>query len=116
LFSWVMRERLLTSLGAKWPESVLSGPIFSGPVNRAQSGSERHAIEIMQLLDVHSAPFAVPFANLLEPGSNDQRTTLCRLREATIDGLLPHMCVDACRKSIWSSSSWSSCEKRICST
>ncbi len=48
LFSRVMREGLLTGLSARRSGSVLSGPIFSGPVNRAQSGSERHAIEIMR--------------------------------------------------------------------
>ncbi len=31
LFSRVMRERLSTGLVAGMPESVLSGPIFSGP-------------------------------------------------------------------------------------
>jgi hypothetical protein len=40
LFSGVMREGLLTGSGASRDDSVLSGPIFSGPVNRAQSGSE----------------------------------------------------------------------------
>ena len=94
-----MREGLLTGLGAKCPGSGLSGPIFSGPVNRMQSGSERHVIGIMRFkLRQFCAQFAVLFAKLPEPGSNYQRTSLSRLREATIHGLLPHMGVDACRK------------------
>ncbi|WP_413875630.1 hypothetical protein [Albidovulum sp.] len=48
-------------------------------------------------MDAHCAWFAVPFAKLPEPGSNDQRTALCRLREATIHGLLPHMGVSIAR-------------------
>jgi hypothetical protein len=31
LFSRVMREGLSTGSDARWPESGLSGPIFSGP-------------------------------------------------------------------------------------
>lgn len=73
-----MRVGLSNGLSTKRSESSLSGPIFSGPVNRAHSGSERHAIEIIRFkLDLHWARFAVPFAKLLEPGSNDQRTVLC---------------------------------------
>lgn len=72
-------------------------PLFSRvvrkrAVNRAWSDSERHAIEIMKFkLVAHRTRFAVPFAKLLEPGSNDQQTALCRQREATIHGLLPHV-------------------------
>src|SRR5690606_11435756 len=79
-------------------------PLFSRvvrkrAVNRAWSDSERHPIEMMKFkLDAHRTRFAVPFARLLEPGSNDQQTALCRQREATIHGLLPHVGVDACRK------------------
>ncbi len=94
-----MRDGQLTGLGAKSLGSSLSGPIFSGPINRARFGSERHATEIIRLrVGAHWAGFAVPFAKPLEPGSNDQRTALGRLREATVHGLLPHMCVDACCK------------------
>ena len=92
-----MREGLLTGPGAKSLGSSLSGPIFSGPINRARFGSERHATEIIRLrVGAHWAGFAVPFAKPLEPGSNDQRTALGRLRETTVHGLLPHMGVDAC--------------------
>ena len=41
LFSRVMRVGLLTGVGAAVAGSVLSGLIFSGPVNRVHSGSER---------------------------------------------------------------------------
>ena len=40
LFSGVMRAGLLTGTFPRRPKSVLSGPILSGRVNRAQSGSE----------------------------------------------------------------------------
>ena len=40
LFSGVMRVRLLTGTFPKRPESVLSGSIFSRPVNRTTFGSE----------------------------------------------------------------------------
>ncbi|MFT7191744.1 MAG: hypothetical protein ACI9AQ_002317 [Dinoroseobacter sp.] len=94
-----MRDGLSTDLGSRTLGSVLPGPIFSGPVNRARFGSERHPTEIKQnILGVQAAWFAVPFAYLMDPRSNDQRTALCRLCEATIHGLLPHMCVDACSK------------------
>jgi hypothetical protein len=77
LFSRVMRDGQLTGPGAKSLGSSLSGPIFSGPINRARFGSERHATEIIRLrVGAHWAGFAVPFAKPLEPGSNDQRTAL----------------------------------------
>jgi hypothetical protein len=83
-----MREGLFTGPGAKRRKGVLSGPIFSGPVNRAQSGSERHPTEIKQnILGLRSAWFAGPFAYLMDPKSNDQRKALCRPCEATIHGL-----------------------------
>ena len=72
-----MQEGLLTGLSPEGRVCVLSGPIFSRPVNRAQSGSERHAIVIMRFkIHAHCAWFAVPFAKLLEAGSNYQRTSL----------------------------------------
>ena len=75
-----MRVGLLTGRGPKGRARVLSGPIFSGPVNRAQSGSERHPTEIKQnILGLRSAWFAGPFAYLMDPRSNDQRKALCRL-------------------------------------
>ena len=75
LFSRVMRYGQLTGPGAKSLGSSLSGPIFSGPINRARFGSERHATEIIRVrVGAHWAGFAVPFAKPLEPGSNDQRT------------------------------------------
>ena len=83
-----MRQRLSTGPGAKRRNDVLSGSIFSGPVNRAQSGSERHPTEIKQnIFGLRSAWFAGPFAYLMDPRSNDQRKALCRLCEATIHGL-----------------------------
>jgi hypothetical protein len=67
-----MRERLFTDPSAKMTGSVLSGPIFSGSVNRARSGSECYPIGIVQFnSNVHLARFVVPFANLLEPRSKD---------------------------------------------
>ena len=40
LFSGVMQERLLTGPSPKGRARVLSGPIFSGPVNRCASGEQ----------------------------------------------------------------------------
>jgi hypothetical protein len=45
LFSRVMRVRLLTGPRAVRPRSGLSGPIFSGPVNRWLSGEQLYPIE-----------------------------------------------------------------------
>jgi hypothetical protein len=75
--------------------------MFSGPVNRARSAPEHHAIEVRNFeLGVHCARFEVQFARLPEPGSDDLRTALWRLCGATIHGLLPHMGEDACRKCL----------------
>jgi len=41
LVSAVMHEGLFTGHFAKSPRSVLSGPLFSGPVNRNHSGYQR---------------------------------------------------------------------------
>jgi len=52
LFSRVMRAGLSTGSGAKWPESGLSGPIFSGPHDCADLVNRLQASEIKWICGV----------------------------------------------------------------
>ena len=71
LFSRVMRDGLLTGLRAKRPESVLSGPIFSGPVNRSLSGEQLQASVYKALcVGVVLVQFDIPVAIRAGPRSN----------------------------------------------
>ena len=63
LFSGVMRVWLLTGTFPRWSESVLSGPIFSRPVNRRCSGEQLQASENKQLCArIVSCQFDMPAA------------------------------------------------------
>jgi len=59
LFSRVMRAKLSTNVGAKWPEIVLSGPIFSEPVHFAASVVSLQALDLIRVLPCRADHFDV---------------------------------------------------------
>ena len=71
LFSRVMRAGLLTGLRPEMRARVLSGPIFSGPVNRRRSG-EQLQVSVNKPLRarVVSCQFDMPAALRARPWSN----------------------------------------------
>jgi len=70
LFSKVMREGLSTGTGARWPGSVLSGPIFSGPHDCADLVNSLQASGIAVFFRGRPDHFDAGGARPMEPASN----------------------------------------------
>jgi len=68
-----MRERLSTGLGAKRDESVLSGPIFSGPHDCADLVNSLQLSEISRFSDAPPEHFDV--SGVREKGTRIEHST-----------------------------------------